>query len=93
MRTGGGGGRQGLAEALLGSQARPAHGLHLLTQLGLVVLHHVEDALQVGVDRVARTRRLREQRKNKERSWYVLTGGKQHQATVDWKCVNYEWGS
>lgn len=42
------------------SGARPAQGTHPLTQVGLVVLHHVEDTLHVSVHRVAGACRLRE---------------------------------
>ena len=39
-----------LTEAFLGSASRSVQGAHSLTQLRLVVLHHVEDALHIGVD-------------------------------------------
>lgn len=47
-----------LLETFLGGTTRPLQSAHSLTQLGLMVLHHVKDTLYVGVDWVARACRL-----------------------------------
>ena len=59
LAGGRGGGAQGLVEGPPGRTAGPAHGAHPLAQLGLVVLHHVENTLHVGVHRVAGAGRLK----------------------------------
>lgn len=50
---GGGGGRELFREVFLDSACRFVQSADLLAEPGLVVLHHVKDALNVGVDRMA----------------------------------------
>lgn len=57
-----GGCRKVLLEAFLGSTARTVHSEHSFTQLGLMMLHHMKNALYVGVDRMAGACRLCEQK-------------------------------
>lgn len=59
--------REFFLKAFLGTRTRPVQSTHLVTQLRMMMLHHVKDTLYVGVDWMAWARWL----------WWI--GGNQNQ--------------